>query len=318
MEQDVLQILKAAKPMPAQPSPTSAPVSDAPDQAAHAPAPTAPARPDGLTAMLNGKSGGTAQAAEVPELSGVGDMLDFLEGKLNESAANGGAPVSLVETPVNTLPPIIQNPVQINGNVDPLMGQGIEISVEIYVEILEAITGSLAAWYSGDETTTFNFDKKLKDRYRKVTEIYAKTQNITVSPGFLFGAFTVVLVGQVGIQAHKKKRDIIKAEQFRKEARKKVENQVPENRQRQLSIFPDYEDEKAPTSGYVKTDEKYRKNFKVDTSGYYEYDGGHNRIPAGQRTERPSPQMNAFFSEFRRVHGRHPDNKEVKAYVKTI
>lgn len=312
MKQDVLSILKAAKPVPL-PG-----VGDVQEPAPQPSTPPTPARPDGLTAMLNGKSGGTAQTADVPELSGVGGMLDFLEGKLNESAANGGAPVSLIETPVKVAAPVIQNPVQINGNIDPLMGQGIEISVEIYVEILEAITGSLANWYSGDESTTFNFDKKLKERYRKVTEIYAKTQNIVVSPGFLFGAFTVVLIGQVGIQAHKRKRDILKAEQFRKEARKKVENQTPENRQKQTSLFPDYQDEKLPVSGYVKTDEKYRKNFKVDASGYYEYDGGHNRIPVDQRTEKPSPQMNAFFSEFRRVHGRHPDNKEVKAYVKTI
>ena len=105
MEQDVLQILKSAKPAPV-PA-----VGDVPEPAPTPSTPPTPARPDGLAAMLNGKSGGTAQAADVPELSGVGDMLDFLEGKLNESAAAGGAPVSLIEAPVKVAAPIIQNPV---------------------------------------------------------------------------------------------------------------------------------------------------------------------------------------------------------------
>ena len=176
---------------------------------------------------------------------------------------------------------------------------------------------SLASWYSGDEDTDFNFDKKLKERYKKVTEIYAKTQNVQVSRGFLFGAFTVVLLGQVGMKAHSRKQQLIKISAFRRDAARRVVDQAAKRDTRQISMFPDEEVE-IKQERITDIPDRDRKNFAVDERGYYTHapEGGY--LKKTERTRKPSAQMWAFIQEFKKQHNRQPNNKEVKTFLQSV
>lgn len=256
---------------------------------------------------------------------GFSSVADWIENALTETATETTQQNNSAESAEkNTTPPPTET-VQINGKKDPLLGQTVEISADIYVEILEAVTASLAAWYSGDNESDFNFDKKLKERYKRVTELYAKTQNVEVSPGFLFFAFTVLVVGQVGFQAHKKKNKIIEMRAFRK---KVIENNTSISaaqkvQPRQQSLFPTEQPQPAQIkiqkdNTYQMPESEYRRKDWQTQGGFY------TRTPEGvylkktERKQKPSNELNAFFSEFYAVHLRMPSNKETKTYLQSI
>lgn len=294
-------------------------------------APTVPGVKSTLEAVT-GNAGATAPATGGTQdadllLSGVDNLADYLEGKLEEISSTNAPQNNFEKSAQQTIPETQTPKIIVNGDNDPLFGQGVEISVEIYVEILEAVTSSLAAWYSGDNETPFNFDAKLKARYRRVSELYMKTQNITVSPGFLFFAFTVVLIGQVGIKAYQRRGQIIKIESYRASVRRKIDEQAAPKITGQFSLFPEGEKSEEISmqnsgakkdAAFVPFEDRNRKDWSIDQRGFYIKDQGHTRLPESQRTRKPSAAMEAFFLEFRNVHGRNPTNKEVKTYLKTV
>lgn len=212
----------------------------------------------------------------------------------------------------------------ISGTSDPLLGQGIEISVEIYIEILEAVSSSIAAWWAMDESLDFSFDKKLKARYAKVTELYAKTQNVQVSPGFLFGAFTLVLLGQVAFRAHKTRSANLRAEQFR---RSLVERN-PKASKRTGQIALDFGGTENPepkkivhekSGGYIVPEsERLRKDWKIDNLGYYERDANGTYLKKEERRQKPSPELFSWMQEMYRVNLVYPTNKQTKAFLQSI
>lgn len=275
--------------------------------------------PESLHDVIRGNARPTGAAA-TDDVELFGGITDWIEKSLGDYAAEQQQIGEMPNIP--TQPEQPKSTVDISGKSDPLLGQGIEISTEIFVEILEAVVGSLATWYSGDETTNFDFDKKLKARYTKVAELYAKTQNVKVSPGFLFGAFTIVLIGQVGMKAHKRKTEIVKAQAFRKQL---IARQHTPNSAGQLSLFGGIETQpekrvlvNSDNSVQVPEAERQRVDWAVDQNGYYIKDSNGSYLKKGERNRRPSPELKAFIDEFYRVHLSFPNNKEVKQYLKTM
>lgn len=289
-----------------------------------------PEKIPGIMDLLSGQSGGAAtgddDGADGPgafdsitewierEMQGISDVK---KGETQTPAAPG---VFSEPTTTATVPAAPTTPqVRVTPATDPLGGAGIEISVEIYVEILEAVVSSLAAWYSGDNDTEFAFEKKMKARYAKVAEIYAKSQNVTVSPGFLFGAFTLVIIGQVGMKAHKRKNDIIRARNMRREMIQKTATPKPSG---QYQLFPDEKEEKSivinkDASIHVPDAERMRKDWQVD-GGYYVRDANGVYIPKKDRKQKPSPELYAFMQEFYSQHLQWPSNKHIKTFLKTM
>jgi hypothetical protein len=193
----------------------------------------------------------------------------------------------------------------------------VEIGVEMYVEILETLSSYAAGIYAGDESSEFTFEKKLKERYKKITAIYAETQNVKVSPGFLFGAFTFLLIAQMGYKAHKRKQEVIRAAAFRQ---KIVQKQVVPGKQ--ISLFETEKQPKAVISsgaGYMIPDaEKNRKDWSTDEKGRYKKTANGDYIKESDRAQKPCPEIAAFINDYFSEHLQKPSNKAVKAYLKTI
>jgi len=257
---------------------------------------------------------GAASDSESADLSvdSLDGIYDYLENGLNDA-------ISAKEKQSEKEPEKPSEKVTINGNSDPLSGQTVEISVEIYVEILEAITGSLASWYSGDEETDFSFGAKIKERYKKIMAIYAKSQNIEVSPGFLAAAFTILMVGQVGIKAHKQKNKILRAQNFR---RQMIEKRIEKAPVKQPTLFDTVEHIETPKTrelekkAEIPASEYSRKDFKIDERGFYQRNENGIYLKKNERVKKPSPELKVFMDEFYQVHQTYPSNKEVKTFLK--
>ena len=190
----------------------------------------------------------------------------------------------------------------------------VELSSEVFVEILEGIVETGARMYSGDKNGNFGFDKKLKERYKKVTALIAAKRKVKVSPETLFALFTVYLIGSVGYKAHVRKKELIKVSAFRNKA-PKVEKK---SGQISLPFEPEQPEQKSDSTIYMPESDVNRKSWEVDSEGYYTKDSQGQYIKQKDRSERPSEEMAAFFSAFKAEHKAHPSNKQVKAYLKTL
>lgn len=270
------------------------------------------------TLGASGSSVTTPPGADSEIEDGVFDSIaDYLENGLEKSLKTQS------QTDAPAAPASDGAKTTISGNNDPLLGQGIEISVEIYIEILEAISSSAAAWWAMDESQDFSFDKKMKARYARVAELYAKTQNVQVSPGFLFFAFTVVLLGQVGFRAHKTRTANIRAENFR---RSLVQKNPKKNHVGQTSLDfggTEYPEEKTvkPSNGggfTVPESERLRKDWRIDKNGYYERDGNGVYLKKEDRKQRPSAELAAWMADMYRVNLVYPSNKQVKTFLQSL
>lgn len=238
-------------------------------------------------------------------------IADFIESEFETAAAatkEAGQDAETVQR--------IVEPVQVQ-ETSPEM---VEMGVEMYVEILETVSGFAARIYSGDTEKDFLFDKKLKERYKKITEIYAKTQNITVSPGAMFAAFTLLIVSQVGYAAHVRKQEVLRAAAFRKKV--VAQQQATARPSKQLEMFPVEHEEKSVVlsgAGYEVPDaEKGRKDYSTDQNGYYKKTPDGEYLKQSDRKQKPSAEIQAFILDFYSHHLQKPNNKQIKAFLRTL
>lgn len=271
-------------------------------------------------------------AADPGDILPIDSLVDWLENGLTESIQRqASAPVTAATLAPDPAPSATaapwaprqgEAPVNVSGKSDPLAGRGIEIGVRIYVEILEAVSSALGQWYAKDDATEFNFNTKLKERYKEVAAFYANSQNIQVSPGFLFGAFTILLLSQSAIKAHKRRNELLKIESFKRKTAAKLESQAVPSGTRQMSLFPDSTDsgDDVFSSAITSADipDRARKTWKIDPQGYYTHTPEGDYLKQSDRRARPSPAMQAFIDTFKARYNRAPENKEVKQYLKTV
>lgn len=304
----------------------SAQHAPAPEQAA--PAPEAEKIPS-LSDLISGQSGGSV-ADDADEIGGFDSVLDGIESLFNEHVqGRTDAPV-LAPKPENvtTTAPVSApavKPVQVSGATDPFAGEGVKIGVEIYVEILEACVSALASWWSNDEGQDFSFDKKLKARYERITALYAQSQNIEVSPGVLFGAFTLLLIGTVGFKAHKRRVEVMKLQSARQRI---IDRQNPVKKSNgQFSLFDNAdmaEDNKnvvinKDNSVSIPETERMRVDWQIDPkTGFYLKSATGQYIAKENRVQKPSPELRAFMEDYRGRYLDYPKNKFIKEYIKTL
>lgn len=258
--------------------------------------------PQQKTASVNGEEakdifaaiGDIAEGGEKSAASAV-NIMDYLGGKLEETkAAESGA--------IHTENSVVVMPAK---NVD---NGTIEVGVEMYVEILEAIVNSLAGWWAKDGEKDFSFETKMKATYKKITQIYAQQQNIKLSPGFMFFACTALVVGQVGVKAQKRRAQVLKVESFKKRAAAQIdERNDKKGNGEQATLFAD-------EAGKVSIKRRF---FEVDSEGFYTKTPDGEYIKQSNRVEKMPPHIEAFVMEYARKNdGEKPTNKQLLEYEK--
>ena len=306
-----------------------------------------PASPADTTTATTTTAPAAAAPPPAPAPADEGDPLGFdtileiLEGELNGAVTPPTPPAAATTTSdatggggggVGSAGGVPISPAK-----EPLTKEGIEITVVLYVEILEAVVNALAQWWSQDGEAEFGFDKKLKARYERVTSLYLQTQSVTVSPGFLFGAFTVIMVGQVGFRAHRRRKEVIAARHFRQSLLKRQTETARPGRQ--MSMFPppagaeigpgtgpdaprggmavEVQPEGTDGSYYVSEADRARLDWQTDEAGYYIFASPRRYLKKQDRKQRPSPSVRAYIDEFKRINMAHPTNKQIKAYIQS-
>lgn len=174
----------------------------------------------------------------------------------------------------------------------------IEISVSMYVQILEGITEGVCQHF-GNIDGSYGFGKKNKELYEKIAVKYASFQNIAITPGQIFALMTMYLVFASGFKAWKDRGARVKIESFRKKQRAELRKSPGT----QSTLFDTDELEVSFLS---------RKKYDLDESGKYTTKPSGEYCKKADR-EKPDTELLVFLSEFNKVHNRWPNNKEVKA-----
>ena len=146
--------------------------------------------------------------SDIPEISEA-DIFSTLESQFDNIARPKPA--------VRAATKVAANPIDVSGGegdvmeVDEIMSaEMIEISADVYVEMLESVVEAACQWISGIDKN-YTFRNTLKERYKKVSATFMAHQNLRITPGHLFALMTVFVVYAPLQQANKdrlKKRRI--------------------------------------------------------------------------------------------------------------
>lgn len=175
----------------------------------------------------------------------------------------------------------------------------IEISAELYVELLEGVIQVGCVWISGNENGKYMFDKVFKEKYKEISAKIMRHQNINVTPMQLFTLATIFLVFGPAKNAFIDRKKRISAENFKKKAA--TRSLVP-GEQVQMDL-----------PGMEKV-EIGRKFFQVDGNGMYE------KTPTGQyckqsEREQAPAELLPFLRDFFSKNDKWPNAQQVKAYL---
>lgn len=183
-------------------------------------------------------------------------------------------------------------------------GGAYEIGVDMYLIVLETVLNIVGKWYSGTDDD-FMIEKTLKKSYREIAITYARESNIVITPATMFFLCTVIIVGTVGVKAHRKKSEnaalLLKKRQ--------AANLVAKSKAgEQVEMF-------APDTAKSAV---LRKDYSFDESGYYKKDINGNYLKKEDRTTRVDLDVKAFVEEYRSRNGENPSNKAITEYLKNI
>lgn len=178
-----------------------------------------------------------------------------------------------------------------------IMPEGmIEISAEMYVEILEGAVAGLCQMF-GDENGRYLFNKVYKEKYTDITKTFFKYQNVQITPGQLFVFCTIAIVSGSGLKAYKDRRAKIAASKFRK----KTELTTPPGEQAKLFELNDF-------SQGVQ-----RKSYQIDENGYYVKTVTGEYAKKGEREKCPD-YLTSFIAQYFKQNGKWPGKKEIETY----
>lgn len=238
-------------------------------------------------------SGAQKNTAALPDFQEFDESAIFsmAEEKFNAAIESGRAASLAVDIPAQPTPA---------PNVTEAMPpEMISISAAMYVEFLEAIVNIAGKMFSGTDNS-YDFEKSLKKRYEKVSEIYFKQANIQVTPGQFFVIMTFIVLGASIFRAYKDRSNRIKVEQFRKKQEAKAAS-MPSG---QLDMFDGF-DVPPPTQSTL------RKSYELDDEGFFATTPTGKYAKKAERT-RPEPETAAFLKDFYNKNGRFPKPNEVK------
>ena len=178
-----------------------------------------------------------------------------------------------------------------------IMPEGmIEISAEMYVEILEGAVAGVCQMF-GDENGKYLFNKVYKSKYTEITKTFFKYQNVQITPAQLFVFCTIAIISGSGLKAYKDRRAKLAASKFQK----KVASTTPPGQQ--ASMFEMNEN----TDGI-------RRNYEIDESGYFVKDANNKYAKKGEREKCPD-YLTSFIVQFKNQNKKWPGKKEIDTYL---
>lgn len=232
-----------------------------------------------------GDTGGFIEASE-------SDVFTMAYGKLDEflTSKPGGTSQSNISSQrvVNNAPGEAQKLSEF------MPEEFIEVSVSMYVEMLEGINVALCQMF-GDENGDYFFNKVYKKKYEEIMVKYARHQNIRITPGQLAVFATIALMFPSAMKAWKHRRARIKVEKF--------------NKTQQKTVQPGGQ----PTLFEVPAGEQPRKNYEIDENGMFVKNPDGSYCKQANREKCPE-NLIGFIREFYSKNTRYPNPKEIKTF----
>ena len=178
----------------------------------------------------------------------------------------------------------------------------IEISAVMYVQILEVVWSGVCSWFSGI-STDYNFDKKLKDRYERISAMYFEAQNIRLTPTHFFVLMTCLVLFSPAFKAFGDRKRRLKAENFRK----KVDDRNRKNVGSQAVLF----ESETVQKGRVY----YAAEKDADGVSWYTKDAVSGTYAKKSERERVPPELETFIFDFKERNGAWPTKKQVETFL---
>ena len=221
------------------------------------------------------------------------DIFSFGEEKFNETVKKKGKEQ--------------QTDSEVGAQVSEMSPELIEISADMYVEILETLVDSAGRWWS-KTTGSYLFEKNMKQKYKAITAMYFKTQNVQLTPSHFFALMTGVLLFSSGFRAYNDRNRKIKAESFQRKSK--------EAGQRlgsfQASFGPEFQ-----AQPMQNIERSYFAAVREDGSAFYTKDATTGTYSKKEDRERVGPELENFIFDFkeRSSSNRWPNRKEVKTFL---
>lgn len=188
-------------------------------------------------------------------------------------------------------------PVSEKKSLGEIMPEGmIEISAEMYVEILEGAVAGLCQMF-GDENGKYLFNKVYKEKYTEITKTFFKYQNVQITPGQLFVFCTIAIISGSGLKAYKDRRAKVAVSKFQKRS---VQN-APAGTQLNAFELNEF------------TESAARKNYEIDENGYFKKTSTGEYAKKGEREKCPEYLL-SFIVQYQKQNGKWPGKKEVETY----
>ena len=191
---------------------------------------------------------------------------------------------------------------------DDLMSpEMVEVSAVMYVQLLEGVVNAVCSWYSGVTGASYDFEKKMRERYERITAMYFQAQNIRLTPSHFFALMTVFLLFGSGYKAHTDRRRRLTAESFAKKSNRINDKRAPGE---QATLFE--------TESVLGERKNFAAKRDSDTGKiYYEFHPV-ERVYAkkGEREEVP-PHLSTFLFDFKNRNSKWPNKAQVDTFLKS-
>ena len=193
---------------------------------------------------------------------------------------------------------------KVKKNVKSVMSEdAIEISAAMYVEILESVVEAACEWFSG-MPGDYRFQKVLKEKYTKISQMYLASQNISLTPSHFFALMTVLIVGASGFKAFKQRGKRITAEKFQK---KSADFNNKKEAGMQGELF----------SRATSSVDQGRTNFECEFSDGIPFftKGIDNAYSKKANREEVPPEISSFIFDYKTRVGTWPKREHVKTFL---
>lgn len=179
----------------------------------------------------------------------------------------------------------------------------IEVSAVMYVQILELVWSGVCQWWSG-LTGDYNFEKKIKERYEKITAMYFEAQNIRLTPTHFFVLMTLLVLFAPAFKAVSDRKRRIRAESFGK----KVDKRNKERGAGSQGVL--FESDPVVKGRLYYAAEEYPNGevwyTKDAVSGVYAKKGEREQVP---------PELESFILDFKKNNREWPTKKQVDIFL---
>ncbi len=242
-------------------------------------------------------SGATGAAGDVSPID-PDEIFSFAEGKFLEMSKNRDA-----DAPANPGRIATSQEEKTLNTKEVMSPEMIEISAAMYVQILESVWSGICEWFSG-VGGEYNFDRKMKERYEKITSMYFEAQNVRLTPTHFFALMTVFVLFGSGWKAYGDRKRRIKAESFKKKVDARNQKR---NTGEQATLFDSEPIARGRLYYAAERDEDGKVWYtKHPTTGTYAKRLEREQVP---------PELQDFIIDFKANNKAWPTKKQVDTFL---